>query len=237
MPFSARVNRFKAKSAVESPWIDPWAWTWAETRQWDMTNANWDELEAREPDIGLFWQAADLRDDSNLETANSIWRSLAEKGSARSMVAMGLSYEFGRGVPIDFVQAEFWYERALAGSSTYAMVKCAEFALKRREHSECAAILRPGVDLGLASPQFWQAFCEFNKSEDNQTFTSIFPLLRSSARQGHPGANSYLTNFMVRGKFGRIWVPVGLVRATRLAVKKTNEYRPRDQGMPQIGPG
>ena len=228
MPFSGWINDFKAKSAIESPWIDPWGWAWRETKQWDMTNANWATLEEGEPDNDRFWQAADLSDESEHEAANAIWRDLAGRDSVKSMAELGLSYEFGRGMLIDLDQAESWYERARQGGSTYAMLKCAEFALNRQEFSKCSEILRPGVELGLASPQFWQAFGEYKACKNKETFHRIFRLLKSAAAQGHPGAKAYLTNFMVRGKFGVVWIPIGLVRALQLAITKTNHYRPEE---------
>jgi hypothetical protein len=46
------------------------------------------------------------------ETAATLLLQLANRGETRAMHQLGLSYEFGDGVPVDHLQAAAWYKRA-----------------------------------------------------------------------------------------------------------------------------
>jgi TPR repeat protein len=52
-------------------------------------------------------------------------RELNEKGaalgSADAMVALGIMYQYGRGVPQDLGKAREWYEKAAAKGNSYAI--------------------------------------------------------------------------------------------------------------------
>lgn len=223
------VREWLERNKAEAPWITPWDWARAETKQWDMDHANWTELNAKEPDTDRFLQAVDLSDEGEFERANSIWLDLAETGSIRSMVELGLAYEYGLGVVLDHDQSEAWYQRASANGSTYAMVKCAQFELARRNFPNAYEQLRPGVQQQCPSAQFWQAYIEVKENECRQTYRKIRPLLQSAARKGHPYGKAWLANLMVRGKFGLIWVLFGLAQVIRLGITKTNQYRPNEE--------
>lgn len=54
------------------------------------------------------WQHADYA------RAVSIWRPLAEKGSADASYDLGQAYRLGRGVPVNLAAAQTWFERAAA---------------------------------------------------------------------------------------------------------------------------
>ena len=47
-------------------------------------------------------------------TALREWRPLAEQGDAIAQFNLGYLYANGQGVPRDFVQARYWYEKAAA---------------------------------------------------------------------------------------------------------------------------
>lgn len=207
------------------PWVDPWNWVWENTYKWDEANANWDELDEREPDIELICRALELSEVGDYSEAMLILTSLAEQGSVRSMIELGKYHEFGYGVPLNLDLAEIWYQRALDGGSQYAMLKCADFAALRQNYSECDAILQPGVDNGWASAAFWQARYCLKQCDSKQTYRRIFPLLTTSAKCGHPGSQLYLANFMVRGKFGILRVPIGFYRAVIFAITELPRHR------------
>ncbi len=229
MMLSEKIRRDRDAYVALHPWINPWNWVWADTEQWDMTNANWDELDEREPDIELICRAMDLSGAGDHSEAMLIWTGLAEQGSVRSMIELGEHHEYGYGVPVDLDLAEIWYQQALVGGSQYAMLKCAHFAATRQNFSECDAILQPGVDNGWASAAFWQALYRYEQCDSKDAYRSIFPLLRTAAKCGHPGGKLYLTNFMARGKFGILRVPIGFFRAISLAFTELRRHRPEEE--------
>lgn len=220
------IRRDRDKYVASYPWINPWNWIWSDTEDWDIDNANWAELDQREPDIDLVWRAIELRDAGDYSEAVPIWTSLAERGSVRSMVELGGCHEHGRGVPADLGLAETWYKQALVGGSQYAMLKCAHFAASREDFAECDAILQPGVDERWASAAFWQAWYRWNQYSSKGVYRSIFPLLNLAAKHGHPAGKLYLVNLMVRGKFGMFRVPIGFFRAVRFAIVEMPRHRP-----------
>ena len=228
MALLATIRRNRNECAESHPWVNPWNWVWADTDRWDMANANWDELDEREPDLELICQAMDLNEGGNYSEALSIWTSLSKQGSVRSMIELGEHHEYGYDVPLDLGLAETWYRKALVGGSQYAMLKCAHIAASRQDFSECDAILQPGVDIGWASAAFWQAWYRYNRCDSKETFRTIFPLLKIAAKCGHPGGRVYLTNFMVRGKFGIFRIPIGFFRAVCLAIIETPRHRPAE---------
>ena len=53
-------------------------------------------------------------------TALKFWRPLAEQGDAIAQSNLGVMYEFGLGVPQDYVQAHMWFELAAEQGSKKA---------------------------------------------------------------------------------------------------------------------
>jgi len=46
------------------------------------------------------------------ETALNVYRSLAEKGVVQAQFSMGLMYTYGKGIPVNYVEAAKWYRKA-----------------------------------------------------------------------------------------------------------------------------
>ena len=53
-------------------------------------------------------------------TALKLWRPLAEQGDTIAQSNLGVMYEFGLGVPRDFVQAYLWFGLAVAQGNAVA---------------------------------------------------------------------------------------------------------------------
>jgi len=223
------IRRNRDEHVALYPWVNPWNWVWADSDKWDVANANWDELDELEPDIELIGRALDLSKAGHYSEAMLILTSLAEQGSVRSMIELGKYHEFGFGVPLDLDLAEIWYQRALVGGSQYAMLKRADFAALRQHFSECDAILQPGVDNGWASAAFWQAWYCYKQCDSKETYQIIFPLLTMAAKCGHPGRQFFLANFMARGKFGILRVPIGFFRLVILVTRELPRHRPEEK--------
>jgi len=192
-----------------------WGRIWAGAGEWDREHANSDEL-WRECDRDALRQAHELYEAGDRAGAFQNWLDLAEQGSVWSMIEVGRCYEYGRGVPADPTMAENWYRRALAGGSQIAMLKCAKFAAQRGDYTAAREILQAGVDQDWVPAIFWFAWYCHKQSATGETYRAILPMLKDAARRGHPAARVILANFMVRGKFGRWRIPIGIRLVIRL---------------------
>lgn len=215
---SQMIRHMADACAASHPEVDPWGRAWSDTEKWDIANSNWGEMDAREPDHDLLFQAIESCDAGDFAGAMLIFRNLAMQGSVRSMLELGRCCEYARGTSRDLAEAEEWYARAATAGSEYAMLGRARLAALRKDFDECCASLQPGVDNRSASAAFWQAWYRVEQSDARESYRSIFLQLKRAAKQGHPGAQAILANFMVRGKFGVYLAPFGFIRAARMAI-------------------
>jgi TPR repeat protein len=137
------------------------------------------------------------------------------------MLEVAMCYEYGDCVAYDSAVAELWYKRAFDGGSQVAMLKCANFALWRKDFEPCEEILAIGVEQDWPAAIFFLAWCRHKQSDSRDTYRKIRPLLVKAARRGHPGADFMLTHFMVNGKFGGLEIPLGMLRAVPAAIRWT----------------
>ncbi len=193
---------------------------WQKVNDWDQAEANRDELEARETDIQRGWKAIKLYEKDYGSDALKIWRGLAEMGSVWSMIEVARCYEYGRGVTCDPAEAEDWYKRAFAGGSQEAMLKCAKAAARRGDFTACEAILTVGVNQGWVPAMFWMAWYRHKQPENRKLNRSTQRLLENAARRGHPAALFFLANFMVRGEFGALRVPLGCLLVAKQLIQR-----------------
>lgn len=222
MPELKFLQRWGEEFVADHDGLNPWGWMWQVSDRWDRARANREELAAREFDVDQIRRANKLNRSENYAAAFQIWSELAERGSVWSMIEVGRSYEFGGGVPIDLAKAEDWYKRAFAGGSRIAMLKCAKFAASRGDYSSCDALLQVGVDQDWVSAIFWQAWYRHKNSESPETYRIIYPMLKDAAKREHPAARMILANFMLRGKFGVLKVPLGWLKYLRATYELSN---------------
>ena len=60
--------------------------------------------------------------NGDFATALREWMPLAEKGNATAQINLGVMYEDGRGVPVDYRRAVKWYKRAAEQGDVRAQV-------------------------------------------------------------------------------------------------------------------
>lgn len=229
MPLTDLIKRKSAECAASHPWIDPWGWAWEETPQWDIDHANWFQLDKQEPDPELLSRAFHLADAGAAEAAFQIFLELAQRGSGRAMVEIAVCHQYGSGVPVDLVEAENWYRQACAAGSQYAMIECARFAASRQDFLTCDAILQAGVNDSSASAAFWQAWYRHKFHPNKDSYRTIYPVLKLAAKSGHPGARVLFASLAIRGKFGILRIPFGVLSAMRLAAAETSRHHPESQ--------
>ncbi|HSI19554.1 MAG TPA: hypothetical protein VK980_17430 [Sphingomonas sp.] len=218
MSLRSFFRRSMKECADSHPDVDPWGKMWARTDKWDRQHANSAELLQCEPDRDRLDQAYELHSAGEREGAFAIWRELAGQESVWAMIELGRGYEYGGAVPIDLDMAECWYERALVGGSQIAMLYYARLAARRGDYVACEEALSVGVRQGWAPALFWMAWYRVKQAGSKQTYRAIRPMLRSAAAQGHPGARMILANFMVRGKYGPLGMPLGFLRMLRTSI-------------------
>lgn len=212
------MRRWQEEFAAEHDGLSPMGVTLRRSSAWDRKHANTAELGERESDSGRLWQAYELYGGGYFSAAFQIWSELADQGSVWSMLEIGRCYENGCGAKRDLAQAENWYQRAFAGGSQFAMLKCAEAVASRKDYTSCEAVLQVGIEQDWTPAIFWLAWYRHAQSESRETYRDILPMLTEAAKRGHPAARMYLAYFMVRGRFGLLRVPLGLLLAIRTAV-------------------
>lgn len=215
---SKLMQRWGQEYAADHGGHGPVDLIWLKSYEWEWKHDNIVEIESHEPDLEKFGEACELFASEEIEQALNIWFELAEHGSARSMYEIGLCYQYGGSVSIDPIEAQKWFERAFAKGSQAALLRCAWAAASRQDYSACEEILKVGVDQDWAPAIFWLAWYKVKQSTDKASYQTILPLLRKAAKRGHPAANFFLTNFMVRGKFGVACIPLGFLRALGFGV-------------------
>lgn len=130
-------------------------------------------------------------------------RALAESGSPRAQVMLGLRYESGNGVERDFTEASRLYE--LATAQKYAPA----FALLGRMYESGRAgiyDLPTAIDLyqrGIAAGEQWAAFFRALQYETGegarQDIVEAVRLYRMAAEQGNPRALIRLADLHMNG--------------------------------------
>ena len=69
-----------------------------------------------------FQAGMDAYNLGDFTTALREWQPLAEQGDPRAQFSLGLSYENGDGVPLDYAKARQWYEKAAAQGDAKAQL-------------------------------------------------------------------------------------------------------------------
>ena len=95
---------------------------------------------------------------ANYETAFAEWMPLAERGSGDAQYNIGILYQYGLGVEIDFAVAALWYRRAAEQSHPNAQAKLG-YLLARglgiaKDLAESARWFREAAEQGVADARF-----------------------------------------------------------------------------------
>jgi hypothetical protein len=87
---------------------------------------------------GSFEDALSAQEHGDYATALRLYEPLADQGDASAQYSLGVLYDTGQGVPLDYVEAHKWYDLAAAGLSK---AEGREEAIQRRD--KCAAAMTP----------------------------------------------------------------------------------------------
>lgn len=185
-----------------------WDRLWESSYAWERENSNDGDLWSVEADQRreLIDRAVVLQrtDDA---AAFRLFLEAAEAGSAWAAETVGHHYHMGTGVEADFSQAQEYYRRAISAGSWMATLGYARLLADHGHHDFCEPLLEGGVSSGFVPAYFWLAWFRYERSGSREVCGEVRPLLEYAAGKGHPGANFYLAQWMIKGRFGRreIW--------------------------------
>ena len=74
-----------------------------------------------------FKKGKDAYNEKKYDLAFSFFRITAEEGNTRAQFYMGILYNFGYGVPQDYVKANYWYELAAKQNKVSAIAYLGEY--------------------------------------------------------------------------------------------------------------
>jgi TPR repeat protein len=216
------ISRSIEKCAASHPGADPWREAWHAVYEWDLQQAGGNDSLESASDHDAVAQAEALEGAGEEQTAYETWKCLAEQGSVFAMLRMGHYHEYGLVGPISLQEADSWYKRASVSGSRIAMLYHAKFAARHKDFATSERVLKPGVEQGWIPAVFWTAWYRHKRSPVKDTYRAIAPMLREAERAGHPIAGLILANFMVKGKFGILKVPLGMMRVIKTAISHVN---------------
>lgn len=189
-----------------------WQSHWEQSNAWERANANQDEIWWRDSDRNrALIEEAYARKDADPEAAFRMLVEAAEAGSPTAMESVAWHYDTGTGVAADFGRAADYYHRAICAGSWIATIGYAWLLARHGHFDESESVLRDGIRLDFVPAYFWLAWLRYDRSPTPATCREIRPLLDYAAQQGHPGAKQTLGRLMVKGKFGILAIPGGLI--------------------------
>jgi TPR repeat protein len=119
-------------------------------------------------------------------------RARAEQGDAEAQYNLGDSYDWGKGVPRDDVEAAKWYRKAAEqgdAKSQSMLGKCyAKGDGVAQNYSEAVRWYRKAAAQGFAQGQFNLGWCYDNGEGVPRNTTEALKWYRKAALQGHYGA-------------------------------------------------
>lgn len=105
-----------------------------------------------------FADAGDAYGRGDFNAAFKGWRRLADEGLAPALYNLGVMFEHGRGMAVDYRRAAAWYRRAARRREPAAMVNLARLLFEgrgiERDEGEAVRLLEEAASLGSAPAQF-----------------------------------------------------------------------------------
>ncbi|MFZ0721355.1 MAG: tetratricopeptide repeat protein [Xanthobacteraceae bacterium] len=186
------------------------------TLAWMDTQINKMALWEQEADQERILHADGLQETDPAQSFNE-YLALAEQGSVWSMVPVGIDFETGRGVPQNLQQAEAWYRRAYERGSDYGLLELGRLYRQSKRFAEAEAVLRTGVERGLAPAMLPLAWCYLMSAHWRQKREETLTLLERASSAGDLSARRFLGTAMARGWFGLSRIPSGFKLSSRVA--------------------
>ena len=79
------------------------------------------------------WGSLSLKQQQDIEEVVRLWEGAAEKGNANAQYNLGIMYDQGHGVDVNFSKAIKWYEKAAEQGHAKAQERIKEIIANRHE--------------------------------------------------------------------------------------------------------
>jgi len=140
-----------------------------------------------------------------LPEAIGAWRKAADQGSTSAMVALGILFANGSGVPPDEAQARALFERAAAAGNPRGGTNLAALlqgAAGSSDPAAARALLSRAADANSAEAQFQLGLMMANGVGGPKDEVGARALFEKAAAQGHAGALDWAGSFAEFGRGG-----------------------------------
>jgi TPR repeat protein len=130
-------------------------------------------------------------------------RVAAESGDPKAQFAMGLAYQHGSSVPVDYAQAADWYAKAAAAGHVAAEDRLGELyergAGVEKDLAKAAALFRKAAEGGDPVGQLDLGTAYVNGSGVPQDYSQALAWYQKSAAQGNPKAQYDIGAMYMKG--------------------------------------
>lgn len=174
---------------------------WKQAKAWDRAQVDDEPLFAKDPHIEEARAASAIQKTDPAESFRQLL-TLAENGSAYSMLAVGWRYFHGVGVEADEARSRDWYRRAAEAGSQYAQFHYGRLCLQDGQYAEAKKVFAMGAREDWAPAVYWFAISRLRQSADRRRYIEAFPLIERAAEKGSLYARCSLAMEMARGRFG-----------------------------------
>jgi TPR repeat protein len=175
--------------------------------QWDYDQANLQAPDG-EPDLDGLNDALRLLGSNEGQAFERLYR-LAIAGSPSAANALGEAYQYGYGVEIDEVAAEYWYHRASDQGLRRGLLNYGRLLLRQCRYTEAEQVFAKGEQVDWAPAIYWLAIVRIRRAPLTWLFRSR-SLLERAAAAGSPGAIGTLGTILVLGAGGPTQVRRGI---------------------------
>jgi TPR repeat protein len=138
---------------------------------------------------------------------------------------MGWLYEFGKGVPKDMQQAEYWYTRASESGlpDGYYYLGC--LRQRSRKTSQAKDLMEKAASLGFAPAMFQLGYMYKNGIDTAVDFEKAYKYFKAASDKGHVFAKRQIIEGYVRGEHGFWGRITGLFSVIKLSWQSFSLYR------------
>ena len=140
-----------------------------------------------------------------MPAAIAAFRKAADKGSTSAMVALGVMYAAGSGVPKDDAQARGYFERAAKAGNASGAMKLAALpgaAGGASDPAQTRAMLAKAADANSAEAQFQLGLMMAQGAGGPKDDVGARAMFEKAAAQNHPGALEWMGSFAANGRGG-----------------------------------
>ena len=120
------------------------------------------------------------------------WRPLAISGDADAQFNMGQAYKLGRGVPLDLVQAESWYQKAALQGHTQAEDNFGLVMFQNGNRQKALPWIEKSALRGEPRAQYIYGTALFNGDMVKKDWTTAYALMTRASASGLAAASASL---------------------------------------------